>query len=866
MKTTPGVPRLAHRFFKWYCRSERYEELHGDLEEFFYERVEKKGLFNAQLFYTLNVIRCCQPYAWKRPSAKMTWSFTMYKSYYTTTFRVMLKNPLSTFINISGLSMAIGMSMFVYGMTHWINSRDDFHENKNTVFLVTFFADLDGSMKQNGMSPAPLGEMMKQDFPSIKRMTRVADNNVVIKQGPNVFHERVRFVDSDFLKVFTFPLKWGTTNTLNDINSIVLSEEMAVKYFGNDNPVGQDVQMIFGDGRSKQFKISGVAEKFPETTDIRFQFLVNFENQKIANTAFDPNDWGTLINATLIQVADPSDVNSIVPKMSKYKEFQNNAEHEWVISSFAFEPLSTLYERSPNITADIASNGYKSYVTGVTFVSVLALFTLALACLNYINISIAYGARRLKEIGVRKTIGASRNNMITQFLVENFILTFFALVLGLLFGAYVVIPWMEVSNGFQMDFSFAHPDLWIFLVGMLVFTALISGFYPAVFLSRLRVSKILSKSISLGRQRPASKVMLGFQLILACMLVTNGIMFSLNTSYMKNRDWGYDPSQVLYANIGDRAGFERMEATLSRDPNVLSITGSQNHLGKDHEVSVIRFPERRFEVVQMSVSPSYPEMMGLELIEGRFFHDTDGDRQSVIVNEMLVHDLGLQNALGQEFELDSSKYQIVGVVRDFHSYDFFRKLRPTILTVAAKDDYQYISLRSAKGSEYTVLEAMQSEWASLFPEIPFQGGLQQDVWPGYNEEMDFHGTFWRTVSFIAILLASMGLYGLVTLNVAGRLREFSIRKVLGARITNIAAGILKQYRLLYLVAMLIAAPLTYITMGGMFDAVYEYHIPMNYWSVVAAITLLTLVLLFVALTQVLKVVKSNPVEGLKAGE
>lgn len=856
-------PKIPHAFFKWYCRPDRYEEMHGDLEEMFYEKQQTSGLWKAKLFYWLNVIRCCQPYAWRESSTSSS-LVGVYANYYKMSFRILMKNPLSSFINIIGLSAAIAICVFVYGVAQWTASIDQFHEHKNEVYLVTFMADRDGSLKQNGNAPLPLGEMLANDFPEVEKVCRIEDVNVILKHDDDVYYEKVRVTDPTFLDMFTFPMKWGTKESLRDLNTIILTEDMSVKYFGDENPVGRDFQMIFQSGNSKQFKIGGVLEQFPRTAVIRFNFLLHFENLKTADPALNLSDWKRFIKGTLIQVSDPAKVQLMSPRMSKYKALQNEVEHDWAISSFVFEPLAGLYQKAGSITDDISSNAYESYERGITFIGIMGMFILGLACFNYINISIASAAKRLKEIGVRKAIGATRTTVTAQFLAENTLMTALALVLGLLFGAYVIIPWVEEMNGFNMDFRFTDGRLWVFIPSILLFTTIASGIYPALYISKFQAARIFNGTFSLGKENPLSKLFIGIQLVLSCILIVSGIMFSQNTTYISQRSWGYDPSAMVHAAVLNQSTYERLNAAVAENANVVSISGATHHLGRSHANIVITLPDRRYEVQQMAVDANYPATAGLRLVDGRFFRDSEGDREGAIVNQLFVRNLEMKDPIGRSFEIDGKKYEIVGVVEDFHSYNFYRKVAPMVITVADKSEYRFLAMKVDKGSELDVLQATQTQWAKLFPETPFYGGIQVDTWGDYFEDIKFHGRFWRIVAIMAVLLSSLGLYGLVSLNVSGRTREFSIRKVMGANLTNIASNIFREYWVLYTISMLVGGPVSYLLIGMLFDQVYLYHIPMNYWSVVGATVLLVLVLVTVVASQVRKVLVLSPLQGLKA--
>ncbi|MEO1053280.1 MAG: ABC transporter permease [Bacteroidota bacterium] len=863
MKNNNTIPKLPYRFFKWYCRKERYEELHGDLEEFFYDRVEEMGLSKARRLYLWDVIRCCQPYAWKDPQSQNS-TIMMFRNYYKTSIRNLMKNPLSSLINLIGLSAAIGICVLAYAFIKYSYEVDDFHENGNKVFLVTFFADRDNKVQQNGQSPAPLGSLLKQDFAQIKKVCRVENRNVVMKYYNNVFHERVRYVDPEFLEMFTFPLKWGVPNSLADLNSIILSEDMSIKYFGDANPIGESIQVIFGEQNKKVFEVTGVAKEFPAARSFDFDFLINFENLKTVNPNYNPNDWTDLINATLVQLDDPLSMPLIERKMDKYRALQNEADDDWVISSFALESMATLYRKSGNIRHDIANDSFEVMDKSSISFTIIGLLMLALASINYINISIVSGARRLKEIGLRKVIGANRRMVIIQFLGENLLVMSIALFFGLLLGVTVFIPWMESSGEFRMDFNLFDRDLWIMLPSVLIFTALVSGSYPALYISRFQAATIFKGSFSLGRRGWLTKVFLGFQLTLACILISVAVMFTQNTIYQNNRSWGYDQTGVVYAHLENQAAFEKLYGAMHQHANVLSISGAKHHLGKAHGAIELEAPERKYEVYEMLVDSNYFETIGLSLAEGRAFRDhAKSDDQAIIINETLINHLELAEPIGSLFKIDSVQYEVIGVVNDFHAYNFYSKVRPTIFRVAEPESYRYLSMRAKHESIGNVYEELRSQWAVLFPELPFDGGYQEDVWGSFREDMNFGSQFWRTLASVVLVLAGLGLYGLVTLNVSGRTKEFSIRKVLGAGLSGLTTSIGRQYLTVFVVALVLGIPAGYYLVSFIFNLFFVYHMPLNYSFSTFTVGILVLVLVAVVAAQIKRVSNTNPVDGLK---
>jgi len=856
-----NIPKVPRAFFKWYCKSDRFEELHGDLEEFYYERVAEKGSRRAKLMYMWDVLRCFQPYAWRTPQGLNNSNIMMFRNYFKTSFRTMIKNPLSSFINVFGLAVAIAICMAVYAFIDNDYSIDRFHENKDEVYLSTFFVDREGSLEQYGKSPAPLATMLKEDFSQIKNVTRIHDQFAVVKYKDHVFNESIRYTDAEFLEMMTFPLKWGLSESLADVNSIILSENTSIKYFGDENPVGETLLLKFSDHKSKTFVISGVAEKFPTAHIIEFDFLVNFENLKDADPQFDSDNWRKMLNATMIQVENPLDLKHIEQQMDKYKKLQNVVEKDWAINSFGFVKLHDLHFASKDIRDDIS---YDATLEGRVVLPIIGLLMILLACFNYINIAVVSAARRLKEIGLRKVIGANRKSVIIQFLSENVFITFFAGMLGLLLAITVILPWFVNLSGLEMKLSLLDTDLWITLSVILLLTGIISGIYPAFYISKFEVVKIFKGSVKFGKKNPLTKVFLGFQLVFACIGITGAVMFTQNSAYQADRSWGYEQKGALYAAVSTQTEFDQLESAMAQNPNITMTAGSQNHLGMDMVSTVVHMPDRQYEVKEMAVGADYIETMGLEILEGRAFRDDyQTDMKSILVNEQFKENLDLENPIGQVLKIDSMRYEIVGVVADFHFNNFYYENRPIIFTLADKTAYQFLTMRVREGKELESFQILQKEWATLFPETPFRGNYQDQVWTGFLDELDIQERFTRAVAIILVLLASLGLYGLVKLNVSGREREFSIRKVLGAGAKNIASGILKQYMLLSIIAIIFGAPISHLLITANLDMMFPDPRPFGYTGVAIAVIILIVVLVLVITTQIRKVLRSNPLNGLK---
>jgi len=857
----PQWPLKCLRFF---LKREYLEEIEGDMEEIFHEQVERSSPQRARRMYTWEMIKLLRPILIRNLKEIPTLNQpAMLKNYVKTSVRSLMKNPVSSFINIFGLSVAIGVCLVVYSFIDFDARIDQFHENKNHVFLTTIHANRDGALQQYGTTPRPLGEMLRDDFASISKVCRIADESVVLKNGDNVFPERVRFVDAAFLEMFTFPLQWGSSRSLADLNSIILSEPMAKKYFGDENPVGRDMLMVFEDGRTKAFSVAGVAAPFPKARAIEFTFLVNFKNIETAKPVYDVHDWSEFLTATLIQVNNPADVSFIQQRMERYKTLQNEVQHDRPISSFEFVSLADLHQRSGNIRSCIS---YDENREGRIGMPIIALFMLILACFNYINIAIVSAAKRLKEIAVRKVIGAHRIRVIIQFLTENMVVTFFALVVGVAMGAFIFLPWFVQFSGWELEVMLWDGKFWVFLVLLMFITGVASGIYPAFYISHFDAVRIFKGTLQFGKKNPLTKIFLGIQLVLACMTITAAVVFTQNNHYQNNKSWGYNQHSVLYVKVPDGPAYEKMNAIINQNPDVVQLAGSKDHLGKSQTPAVVHVAAgRQYEVAEFSVDADYFETMGLQLKTGRVFKKhSRSDKKCVVVNELLVKNFNLENPIGSQLEIDSIKYEVIGVLSDFHANSFFIEMQPAIFTLALEADFRFLSMRVNDGKNREVLADVQKQWTKLFPEIPFQGGHQEDVWGGFFFSVDRSEAFNKVIAGIAVMLACLGLYGLVTLNVSGRLREFSIRKTLGAGVTNITSLIGRQYLPLTVVAMIFGAPISYLFAKAYLNMLFAYPMPMDYSGIVLSLVILILILLAVISTQIRKVLKANPIDGLKS--
>lgn len=786
----------------------------------------------------------------------------MFKNFIKTAIRNLAKNKLISFINIFGLSIAIGCSLVVYMLVDYEYNQDIFHENRDNIFLLENVIARDGVEQLWGDSPAPIGEMMEIDFPQIKHMVRVDDRNIVLKYEEKVFDEYIRFVDPEFLDMFTFPLSSGNKSALLDHSKVIISKRIADKYFGQESAIGEQIEVIIND-KKESFTIGGVAEQFPKLSSFGFDILANFDKKFNIFDEEDPNDWKDFIRATFIQLNDPKDIDLISSKMDKYIALQNAAEEDWPAISYPFQPFNTLSINSYNIRGDISGGGDP---IGRIVLSTIGAFMLLLACFNYINISISSATKRLKEIGVRKVIGGTKKQLVFQFLGENLIICMLALALGAVWARTLFGPWFDsqFTIGLELNF-YENVNAWLFFAALLFITGIASGAYPAFYISSFNAVNIFRGRQKFGKKSAFTKVFLTFQFILSIITIVFGIAFVQNAEFLQAQDWGYNQEQTFVVRVDSERTYTSLKNEFQQSPDIKLMAGSRNHIGRSTGLSVIDYHDKKYEIRNIDVGFDYLETLNIRLKEGRFFDRSflsDKDI-SVVINQKFADNLQWDSPIGETFDLDTVKYSVVGVVENFHYDDFDEKIEPTFFRMTEEENFRFLSMRITEGKSTEVEALAETLWAKHVPDLPYTAFFQDEVFDRYFNNLKGHGRIMGFTAMLAIILSCMGLYGLVSLNVATRMKEFSIRKVLGAGAASIFKGVNRQFVWLIGIACILGLPISFYMVNMLFDEVYEYHMTLTMVPLAMAASFIFGVALLTVSTQIYKVVKSNPVDALR---
>lgn len=784
----------------------------------------------------------------------------MFKSYIKTSLRILSGNPLTSFIHIIGLALAIGCGLMVYTFVDQELSMDQYHPKADHIFMSTVVIDQGDVSSKYGIAPAAYGERLKSDFAQINRVARFENRSVVAKSQRLIFNERISFTDPEFLEMFSFEMKWGNAAALADQSRIIISEAVSARYFGEQNPLGQTITFDFGNEQKSSFEVAGVARRFPAKSNLRFDFLTHFDNLSTADPGFNTTDWSRFINATFVELNDPADIQTVSNQASRYIEAQNAARKDLPISSFEFEPWATVYLNGQNIRNSIVG---ESDPLAIQILVSLGAVIMLLASFNYVNISIASGAKRLKEIAVRKVMGGQRKSLIFQFLVENLVLTAFAALAGLLIALVIFIPGFNMIFFGGLEFPYKEPQLWLFLCLMVMITGLASGAYPALYMSRFSALKIFRGRLRFGKNNLLARSFLSLQFVLSCITVVAGLVFTQNARYQENRDWGYEKEGVVVATLPNSSALQRLKAEMSQDPNVLAISASANHVGRSwSSVNIDRFGEQ-YRARVLAVGPNYLETLGIRLKSGSAFAEHQSAQSTnVVINETMESLLGKEPAVGERFMIDSLSYTIIGVAEDFHHRSFAEKIEPAFFRLT-DSNLRFLSIKVNESQVEATLATLEAKWSELMPDEPFNAAIQAERFDFFLKEANGHGKLLSTIAIIAIVLACLGLFGIVSLHANHRIKEFSIRKVLGAHRAHLFQLIHKQFTPFILIALLIGGLISYNLMKSLIGQLYVYHMPITILPILTTILILLIMVWLTTSTQIRKLIRANPTRGLR---
>lgn len=858
----PTPPRWADRFLQWYCRADVLEEIQGDAYELFY-RETKLSKRKADWKFVWNVFRF---FRWQNiKSTKINYSSNsgaMFKSYLITGMRSLLRHRLNGSINILGLSLAIGIAITAFIVIDNLLHTDQFHKNIDRIYQVTSLIDVDKRTEEWSNSPMLLGPSMSQYQQGIEAFTRIEFGQANIRYRDDVFNESIWFVDPDFFAMFSFPILKGDDRPLSNKNQLAIEKNVAKKYFGDRDPIGQTLSLKFRENDSREFTVSAVFELTTGTTLYPTVILsiANFHDLRPEKT----NDWAYQVDGTFIMLRKDQSIDAIANQMKQYVETQNAASPRWLIREYQFRPLKALGLEGYQIVNSVSEG---SQLEGLISLGVIAGFLLILASLNYMNVAVATVATRLKEIGIRKVVGGQKREIVHQFLTENFLMCSFALLFGYICSYFFLLPGFNSLFPANIEFQFSSDTVMVlFFTGLFLFIGLLSGLYPAYYIASFQPIQILKGREKFGQKNLFSRALLTLQFVFAFITIVGSFVFIDNSIYFKNKDWGYKHDNVIAVHIEGKEKYLALRDHLSAIQYITNIAGSVGHIGRSNPRVTFVHNEQQIEAVDFQVGYNYLETMNIRLMQGRSFDQTiRSDKvESVIINETFAKTMGWTNPVGQLFELDSVKRSIIGVVEDFHYEGFYYELGPVLFRIAPEEDFNFLALQVQAGHVNETLEQAKLTWQSIAPDDIFEGFVQDEVFAEFNQNNNAHVQLLTFVSGTTVTLACLGLLGLVSFNTTRRMKEYSIRKVMGANTVQIFRLMNKDYIFILLTAFILGAPAGFLLVNSLIQKIYIDPQQANPVPFIIAVFLMAMAVSVTVASQLFRLTKQSPGEVLKS--
>lgn len=717
-----------------------------------------------------------------------------------------------------------------------------------------------------GNTPFALSHIIKEEIPEVEDAIRMQHTVANIRYKDNVFNQMVTFVDKGFLDMFYFNLLSGSRNVLENKELIVLSKKMANKLFGFGTALGKQVSLQYslnGKEYSENFFIGAVADDFDYMTSIRFQILIPFENRN-KTELLDDVDWKNHTSATFVTLKNSDQAQHVTKQINAYIKIQNEANPGRKIARFLLDPLPKMALHASRKEAMVV----KSYPHSARIIlTLIGLFILILAVFNYMNISIVSATSRLKEIGLRKTIGGSRKQIIVQFLFENTLLCFLALVFGYILAIGFMLPGFNsiVGSYYHMTLDYGNPRLWIFIFTLYLVVSFSSAAYPAFFVSGFRPVSIFRGALKLSNKGYITKPLLAIQLIVSFITISLGVVFVLNNNYIENRDWGYNKEQTIIIPLVYNDQYHEMKNALVQNTDIKFISGTKNQIGYGIEKELVEYESEQYVSNMLMVDYEYLDVLGFRLKFGRFFenYSVADLTESVVVNETFVNKLNLNDPIGTRIIINNKAHYIIGVADDFHFKPFGHRIEPLFFKVTEETDLNFLAIRTAEGKAAVTEEFVHRTWRDLFPDNTYEGYFQNETFDLYYEKSRSISKIMITIAGLAILISCMGLFGLVSLFISKKMKEFSIRKVMGASKSEIGYQFSKAFIWVLLISSLIGGPFAFLLSTSVVESLYKYHVPINALPFIFTTIILILTALATISSQLFKAFKVNPAEQLR---
>lgn len=803
----------------------------------------------------------------------------MLRNYLKVAVRYLLRYKQYTAINVLGLAVGITCCILIMLFVRSEFSYDKFHTKSDRIYRLWQFEKYEDQQFINTVTPVSAATVIQANYPEVEAICRVDAQRPMVRIGSNSFAETIHMVDSTFFKVFDFQLLEGSANhPFPAVNSVILTKEMAKKYYGNANPIGKQLEIKLG-ADFELFTVAGVTEKTPEASSIKYNILIPFSNDKKVFSPRALTGWFNVHIESYVLLkknVSAAALEKKFPTMIKKYLGEDYTEGGFL---FHLQPITDIH-LNHELPAGLEpiSNPKYSYILGS-----IGILLLLVACINFITLSIGRSTTRAMEVGVRKVLGAERQQLIRQFWSEAFLLTLIAVIIGLLLAFVLLKPFNQITS---RELTLAFDGFFIaFSILLIAAIALIAGIYPAIILSGFKPVEVLKGKLKMKSNSGwfrQSLVVGQFTASIAMIVCT--IMISKQMKFMKSKDLGYSKDQVVVVqtNMGRKVGLpfaELYRQEVMKRPEVSAAGVSIFSLSESSWAEIGYTDEKRaYQTLQFNaVDANFIQAMNIQVLQGRGF--SPGNLSDVttaaVVNEAYIKYYGLKDPIGKKLPGPYTQ-QIIGVVKDFNYESLRNEIKPLLLTIQAdsvirkSENINYassteprISVRLKAGNLAAGIEALKQAWKNVAPNTNFEYSFLDERVAAQYEQEQRTGTIVQIASALSIFIACMGLFGLATLSVARRTKEIGIRKVLGANVSTIVQLLSKDFLKPVAIAAILAFPLAWWFMNDWLKD-FAYRTNISWWVfALAGIVALMIALVTVSL-QAFKAAMTNPVKSLRS--
>ncbi|WP_228450725.1 ABC transporter permease [Chryseolinea soli] len=874
-------PEWPVKFLRFFLKKEYLEEIEGDMEELFFDHVEQFSPAKAKRMYTWEMLKLLRPILLKNLKHTPTLTqYAMVKNYFKIAWRNLVKKKAYSVINIFGLGLGMACCFLIFMFVQDELSYDNYHEKGDRIYRVIHgyksAKDSEESAKANPFwvwGNAPIGPALRQDFPEIEKVVQFSGRaDILLTYEDKIYQEDgVFFMDSTAFDVFSWPLVRGNPKTvLAAPYSIVLTESTAKKYFGDADPIGKALHGSESAGRSNagDYTVTGIMKDVPSNSHFRFNALLSMSTfKKSRPEIFD--EWGYVDSYTYFLVKDQFNEAAFKQKIPAFlTRVQKDPNY-----TIGIEPLKNVYlrtfaERQPGETGSLPN---------IYVFSIIGIFILVIAIINFMNLATARSMERGKEVGIRKSIGAERSSLIFQFLGESFLIVFLSMMVAALI-VFVALPYMIDFTGKQLVvLRFVNWQTIPFMIGGMLLIGLVAGSYPALVLSGFRPALVLkgvTRSTAGGINLRRGLVIFQFSLSIA--LIAGTIIVYSQMNQLLDKDLGFDKERMLVLDYNYDEAVNRKSQVLKTEmesiPAVLSSAFSRSvpgsHFpnagteiqGADGEMKGLGQP-----IFQVGID--FITHFGLKLVAGRSYsREFPSDSTSaLVVNEAAAKQYGYTNPadiVGKKFDQWGRKGVVIGVVKDFNFISLHRTIEPLTLPFEAYAS-RYMTLKIKTENIPGTIQEIKAVWSRLVPHRPFlYSFLDDDFNRQYQSDFIFRRLF-TTFACLAIFIACLGLLGLATYTAELRTKEIGIRKVLGADVRNIIALLSSDFIKLVLIAIVIATPISWYAMNQWLES-FAYKMEIRLWIFAVAGLVALFIAAFTISFQSVKAALMNPVTSLRS--